>query len=368
MASPNMNLTLPSVGVTIGSEWATELNNAFLTVDAHNHASGSGVQITPSGININADLPLVSNNLTQARSIRFTAQASPLALASDLACIYASGVDLYYNDGNGNQVRMTQSGNVAGSTGSISGLSSPASASYSAGTFIFQQAAATPATMDAGSVIIRNLTASAYGATVKVPNALAADYNITLPSLPASTTKILNMDTAGNMSASYVVDNSTIEISANTIQVKDAGITTAKILDSAVTTAKINAGAVTLPKLFSPTIGNPVTGAGDICQAITAPQSFGTPTTWTSVGTVGTITCTGRTLRIEVYGLGDLTSSGGGDAGFRLSVNNTLTYVNVATYNITGYQYTGLDSNPPNMVVYVAGLGSHVVTITPQSN
>jgi hypothetical protein len=45
------------------------------------------------------------------------------------------------------------------------------------------------------------------------------------------------------------VDNATIEINADTLRVKDLGITTAKIADSAVTTIKINNNAVTLAKI-----------------------------------------------------------------------------------------------------------------------
>lgn len=45
------------------------------------------------------------------------------------------------------------------------------------------------------------------------------------------------------------VDNATIEINADTLRVKDLGITTAKLADSAVTTIKINANAVTYDKI-----------------------------------------------------------------------------------------------------------------------
>lgn len=45
------------------------------------------------------------------------------------------------------------------------------------------------------------------------------------------------------------VDNATIEINADTLRVKDLGITTAKLADSAVTTIKINGNAVTLDKI-----------------------------------------------------------------------------------------------------------------------
>ena len=45
------------------------------------------------------------------------------------------------------------------------------------------------------------------------------------------------------------VDNVTVEISSDTVRVKDLGITTGKIADGAVTSVKINANAVTLAKI-----------------------------------------------------------------------------------------------------------------------
>lgn len=50
----NMGLDLPTVGVTTGPDWATMINNAFETVDAHDHSSGKGVQISNAGISSSA--------------------------------------------------------------------------------------------------------------------------------------------------------------------------------------------------------------------------------------------------------------------------------------------------------------------------
>jgi hypothetical protein len=53
----------------------------------------------------------------------------------------------------------------------------------------------------------------------------------------------------GSVSLSVNVDDSSIEINADALRIKDSGVTTAKINDGAVTTAKINDGAVTNSKL-----------------------------------------------------------------------------------------------------------------------
>lgn len=224
--SPNMSLVIPTVGSDPGPQWAFDINASLNILDSHNHASGSGVPIPSAGLSINADLPFGNNNATTLRSIRFTTQASPLATASDVGCLYESGVDLYYNDGNGNQVRMTQSGGVAGTPGSIGGLTSPASATYVAGsqTFIWQSDAVTPANMDCASIILRNLVANSKGLTLSPPNAMGANYALTLPSLPASQ-KFMTLDSSGTMSAPWSTDNTTVQISSNQLSAIMDGVT-----------------------------------------------------------------------------------------------------------------------------------------------
>lgn len=222
--SPNMSLILPGVGQTIGPTWATDLNNSLTIIDQHNHTAGYGVPVPSSGLNINADLTMANNNLIGIKSLRMTPQ-SILAGGSDLDCLFVNGVDLYYNDGVGNHVRITQSGGVAGSPGSIANLTSPASATYVAGTqtFVWQSDANTPANMDNASVILRNLSANSFGLTLSPPAAMGANYSLTLPTLPSSQ-KIMTLDNSGNISAPYTVDNVTINIVGNVIQVKNTNV------------------------------------------------------------------------------------------------------------------------------------------------
>lgn len=230
-SSPNMSLPIPSVGSQPGPDYADNVNTSLDLIDAHDHTPGRGTPVTPSGLNINATLAFLSNDATQLRSARFTAQSAPIAAAADLGCVYVSGVDLYFNDVSGNQIRLTQGGSIVGASGSITGLVAPASCSYSAitGTFTFQSDVATPAVLDAGSVIIRKVTASGKGITMTAASAIAADYTLTLPAAPPASTKILTMDTSGNIGIVYDVDNSTLEVSSNLLRLKDAGITTAKL-------------------------------------------------------------------------------------------------------------------------------------------
>lgn len=189
VSSSNMNLPVPVVGVDPGPQWGTDLNSCLTLIDQHNHAAGSGVQINPSGLNINTDLPMGSNNLTLVRSIRFAPQGAVLSLVNDVGCAYVSGVDFYFNDGNGNKIRLTQSGSITGATGSITGLVSPASASYVSAnqTFVWQSAANTPANLDCASILLRNLTTGSNALTLSPPAAMGSNYSITLPTLPSST-------------------------------------------------------------------------------------------------------------------------------------------------------------------------------------
>lgn len=118
--TPNMNLILPTVSVTSGPEWADLLNSALTTVDAHDHTSGKGIRITPSGLNINTDLPVGGNNITGARSIRLSPNMSALALPTDLGCVNNVNGDLYWNNGSGAPVQITSGGSVIAASDGIS--------------------------------------------------------------------------------------------------------------------------------------------------------------------------------------------------------------------------------------------------------
>jgi len=202
--SPNMNLQIPSVGTEPGPDYAQDVNNSLNIIDGHDHSPGYGTPVTPAGMNINSDLSMLGNDLTSVRTIRFQSQGTAPAGPLDLGCLYEVGNDLYFTDGTGVSVRITQSGAVAGTPGSIANLVSPASASYSVAskTFIFQSDALTPGNIDGASIVLRNLVASSYGLTLSPPT-LASDTSITLPPIPASKLPVV-ISSSGVMTAEQI--------------------------------------------------------------------------------------------------------------------------------------------------------------------
>lgn len=193
-----MNLPNPVPSQDPGPDYATNLQSCFNIVDGHNHSVGSGNQINSNGILINADLPFNSNyNATLLRSVRFAAQVAPLSGVTDLGCLYESGVDLYYNDGNGNQVRITSGGNVNATSSGIS--SGTAAAAFVGSVLVVTSNTNIPANIKAGSILIGEPgVVSPNFVTLASATSLASSYSLALPTIPASQS-FLTLDTSGNI-------------------------------------------------------------------------------------------------------------------------------------------------------------------------
>lgn len=120
--SPNMGLIvpIPSTGVTgtgdTGPGYAQNISNDLTNqIDSHDHSSGKGVQITPAGLNINADLTVNSNNLTSIRANRYTSQASSLSGGTEINEVYVIAGNLWFNNSSGTPIQITQGGGLANS-------------------------------------------------------------------------------------------------------------------------------------------------------------------------------------------------------------------------------------------------------------
>jgi len=188
-----MGLVLSSIGVDTGLAWETNLNASLTAIDQHNHTNGQGIQIPPAGININSALSFNNQQATNMQAILFTEQTS---LATDLALYVKTDGNAYYNDGAGNVIQLTSGGAVNATSSGIS--SGTASASFSAGVLIVNEASNTPANVQMGSVLLGNNSSGSKFLTLAPPAAMAANYTVTLPTIPGAQS-FMAIDTSGNI-------------------------------------------------------------------------------------------------------------------------------------------------------------------------
>jgi hypothetical protein len=205
--TPNMSLNVPTIGVDSGYTWETQVNANSGILDYHNHSPGSGVQINPAGLSINADLTFLDNNATNLRTARFFVQASAPSSSSDIGCLYVYGVDLYYNDVSSNQIRITSGGLVNATSSGISNGS--ASASFSSSVLVVDAASNTPANIKCASILMgqTGVSGSNY-VTISPPSSVSSGgYSLTLPAVSGSGTQLLQIDTSGNITPTATVSS-----------------------------------------------------------------------------------------------------------------------------------------------------------------
>lgn len=283
--SSNMNLIIPTVGQEPGPTYAFDLNASLTLIDSHDHSPGRGVQITPAGLNINTDLSIESNSLTDVLTLVFGSSASASTTAMSLSVAPGGESpqqqDLWYTPDTGVPIQITKNGQVNVVASSIEGES------YAAGTFFWTQAQdslpTTPANFDIGSITIRPTTPlTAFGVKLNPNSGISSQYDINLPLLPVSTS-FLTLDSSGNMNASIPIAN---------------GITAANIANQTITATQI--------------ANQTITGAQIADHTITSLQLAASTLTWN----VDQVTSSGTfTVPADVNLLYILASGGGGGAG-----------------------------------------------------
>jgi len=297
--SPIMGLVLPVPGLTDrlgveppGASWMELQNTAMLVLDAHNHTPGLGSLVPTSGLNINADLPFNGYRATNAKEVQFANQGSQ---PSDLSCIYFYNGNAYINDTAGNKIALTSGGGIAGSPGSISGMTGNASAVYSSPTFSFYSASQVYANLGIGPI---NLYDTAVGITQAVqlrsPASLSAGYSLTFPgALPASTLPLL-LSSAGIFSTGQITGSQlslSLPGSTQPLLISSGGvlsaaqITGSQISGSAgITGSQLSASAGITTAQLASTIGSGTTVAlqGYVDTVSTGTISWGS--NWTDQG------------------------------------------------------------------------------------
>lgn len=237
VVTPHMNLSLPTVSDTVGPTWAETLNEALgvdgTGVDGHDHTDGKGVPITPSALNLNADVDFQGFDPINVGMVQFEDQEETL---DEGTSIYFLNGDLYVNDGNDVSIRITENGAIsAASFGGITGLVSPASASFATDTFTWLYDTGKYALMASGPLHLRrDGETSPHRVKITPPATLAAAYDLTLPAaLPASNAYLYS-----SLTGATAFSTTALASSVDTASIQSLAVTEAKIGALAVTRAK----------------------------------------------------------------------------------------------------------------------------------
>jgi hypothetical protein len=197
--TPNMSLIVPEVLVTTGPTYATQVNTALDVVDAHDHSPGKGVRVTPSGLNINADLPFNQFSATNLKSATLSDQVSA---SIGNGAVYRVADDLFYKRGDGTVIQITTAAGVSSAgVGSITGLVAPASATYTAlsSTFGWFSGAATFAKLACGDLQVFSRAGSVgtvQAVTLKADVTTSA-YDLNLPIIAPTANQLMRMVVGG---------------------------------------------------------------------------------------------------------------------------------------------------------------------------
>ncbi len=110
--TPQMNLILPDVTTEAGPLWATELNAALTKLDSHDHSSGLGKKVNPSGIDINADLNMQQKSLIGVDHVKLTNQAAAIAGVLNSCSVSFANGNFYITNGGGIAVQVTSGASI----------------------------------------------------------------------------------------------------------------------------------------------------------------------------------------------------------------------------------------------------------------
>lgn len=105
-----MDLTLPTVSATLGPEWASEVNEALETIDAHDHSDGKGPPVTPAGMDINDDLDFQNNKIESAKSLGMFSKDA--ADTTHLGSLQVVGGNVWFINTAGAAVQLTNGSSV----------------------------------------------------------------------------------------------------------------------------------------------------------------------------------------------------------------------------------------------------------------
>jgi len=337
----NMNLVLPTVSQTPGPQWASIINSDLTLIDQHDHTDNKGLPVPTAGLNINDELKF--NNTTPngvaATGLSYLGLLSPQSSPAPTRVFSDAAGDFYYRNAAGVDVQLTVGSSVAGTSGSIANLVSPASASYDIGAqaFIWRKDSNEGATMDSGPLRLRDGSAGSSAVTI-TPASGTSNYTLTLPTAAPGSQSILTVASSGI--STFAIVNSTLTLTSSLLKVADLGIGTAQLAS----------GSVTIPKLGSAAYNSTALSTSNFSYlGITAPTKI------TQLSTVVlNVTSTTRPILVTLRscGLGTLPYKG---SAVRWSSSVTLFYRAVGPSGTVDIGHCTPDSSsalPPGAFAY----------------
>jgi hypothetical protein len=222
MPTANLGLTLP---VSHGSPdvWDAILEDVFGLIDEHDHSPGKGVKVPSAGLNIDDDVPWNSGGtyyaLTGVKALDFQ-PGDPDDVTGYAGALFVSEDDneLYWRTTGGTNVQITDGAtlNIAAFSGGIGGDYSVVTALLdyddATDTYRFRQELSASvrqyAKIGVADIILReydaagDATVPTHAITIKSPDALAAAYSLTLPTGVPANQSLVQMSSAGELSAS----------------------------------------------------------------------------------------------------------------------------------------------------------------------
>lgn len=232
----NMLLIQPSENGDSGV-WDTLLSTLFLLIDAHDHSTGKGVTVKTAGISINADLSYSSSGnfyaLKDVKALDFqpSTAASMTSYAGALFVNSSDSNNLYFRTQSGTNVRITNGTQLditvaGGIGGDYTAVGAEVAFSDANKEYAFKQDGAPKpwAALRSGPLRVAELdTTDSVYVEIATPAALAGTYTITLPTAAPAATSILQMTSAGVVSASNAIADDIVMAAGEHVTVSGAG-------------------------------------------------------------------------------------------------------------------------------------------------
>lgn len=200
-----LGITLPTVGSTVGPDYATEINAALQTIIDDLEA-----KVTPDEIlvNTNVDFRVAAESYAAINVLATRYENQSVALGGlNLNAVFSLNGELAWRDSGGLVTAITSSGAVAGAAGNITTTGSPAYAS--SGVELLWVGADLEYKFKAGAGVdtFANLVYAEghirNGAnTMKMKSAVTTDYTITWPTTAPTIDNLITLDASGNISFS----------------------------------------------------------------------------------------------------------------------------------------------------------------------